>query len=115
MSKGKSCIGSSGGRLALALAGLLLGSASAAQPGPERQQELLHLLRHDCGSCHGMQLKGGLGPPLLPEALTDKPAEMLRATILIGRAGTPMPPWWGILSEAEAEWLVNLLKEGVPR
>jgi mono/diheme cytochrome c family protein len=28
-----------------------------------RQAELLHLLKHDCGSCHGMTRKGGLGPP----------------------------------------------------
>lgn len=102
-------------RLVLALAGLLLGGAAAAAPEVERQQELVYMLRHDCGSCHGMQLKGGLGPPLLPADLAGKPAAMLRATILIGRAGTPMPPWWGILSEEEADWLVNLLKEGVPQ
>jgi hypothetical protein len=38
-----------------------------ADPTPrQRQKELIHLVRQDCGSCHGMTLQGGLGPALLP-------------------------------------------------
>lgn len=88
-------------------------TGTLAEPGPERQQELLHMLRHDCGSCHGMTLKGGLGPALLPENLVGKPAATLTATILYGRAGTPMPPWQGILNEEDAAWLVQQLKAGM--
>ncbi len=84
-----------------------------AEPNPERQQELRQLLLHDCGSCHGLTLKGGLGPPLLPTTLHDKPAEYLAATIRYGRPGTPMPPWGPFVSDAEAMWLAKLLKEGV--
>ncbi len=87
-------------------------SASAELSG-ERQSELLHLLRHDCGSCHGMRLKGGLGPPLTPEATAHKPAAVLEQAILSGRPGTPMPPWAGVLSEEEASWLVDQLRAGV--
>lgn len=39
-----------------------------------RQKQLIHLLKQDCGSCHGLTLKGGLGPALLPDVLLSKPA-----------------------------------------
>jgi cytochrome c55X len=96
---------------------LLAGTAplqASAEVTAARQKELLHLLRHDCGSCHGMTLKGGLGPALLPDALASKPAATLEATVLYGRAGTPMPPWRGLLSEEEVAWLVAILKQGLP-
>ncbi len=93
----------------------LSATVSAGEVTQERQQTLLHLLRHDCGSCHGMTLKGGLGPPLTPVALKGKSQSSLEATILFGRPGTPMPPWRGMLSEAEARWLVEALKSGTTR
>lgn len=83
-------------------------------PKLERQRELVHLVRQDCGSCHGMTLKGGLGPALTPDALRDKPAESLVATVFGGRPGTPMPPWHRFLTEAEAEWVVDQLIKGFP-
>jgi len=88
-------------------------AASADQPNPIRQAELLSLLKQDCGACHGMTLKGGLGPPLLPEVLKDKPLDFLIRTILDGRPGTPMPPWRPFMTEDEARWLVQSLKQGV--
>jgi len=78
-----------------------------------RQAELHFLLAQDCGSCHGMTRKGGLGPALLPNNLEGKPDELLVATILDGRTGTAMPPWRGLLTEAEAAWLVQQLRQGV--
>ncbi len=94
---------------------LLVPLVSLAEPSSARRGELLHLLKQDCGSCHGMTLKGGLGPALLPETLAGKPPEMLIATILDGRPGTAMPPWRPVLSREEAAWLVDVLLEGVPR
>jgi len=88
-------------------------AAYADDPAPARQRELLYRLEQDCGSCHGLTLKGGLGPPLLPSALAGKPNEALVDAILQGRPGTPMPPWEFELSEEEAEWLVRRLKQGV--
>lgn len=82
-------------------------------PDASRRAELVQLLRHDCGSCHGLTLKGGLGPPLTPTALAGKPPEWLRATILDGRPGTPMPPWRPFMTEQEAGWLVDLLIRGL--
>ena len=87
-------------------------------PEPARQRELIHLLRQDCGSCHGLSLKGGLGPALTAEALRSRPSESLVATIVHGRPGTAMPPWRRFVTVGEARWLVERLQQGdtnVPR
>ena len=83
--------------------------------GDERQQELRYLLKHDCGSCHGLTLGGGLGPSLRPEALAGKTDDMLLAAILDGRAGTTMAPWKDLLSEEDARRLVSLMRAGEVR
>ena len=88
--------------------------ARPAAPDPERARELVHIVRQDCGSCHGLTLKGGLGPALTTEALADKPAEGLVATIIGGRPGTPMPPFSTIVTEPEAQWIVDQLLRGFP-
>ncbi len=91
-----------------------LGTARADEIAPARQAELSRLVRQDCGSCHGMRLNGGLGPPLVAAALGNKPQEFLKYTILYGRPGTPMPPWRAFLTEADAEWIAARLLEGFP-
>ena len=78
----------------------------------ERQSELRHLLKHDCGSCHGMTLKGGLGPALTVDVLENKSQQMLLVTILEGRPGTPMPPWKTLMTTEEANWLLSILLQG---
>jgi cytochrome c55X len=89
------------------------GLASAGDvPDAARRDELLYLLKHDCGSCHGMTRKGGLGPALLPDSLRERPQDLLVSTVLDGRPGTPMPPWRGELSEQDARWLVEVLRKG---
>lgn len=85
--------------------------ATAAPPDAARQQALGHLLAHDCGSCHGLTLKGGLGPPLVADAIAGRDDPVLVETILDGRPGTPMPPWRGELSPADAAWLVEQLRQ----
>ena len=89
-------------------------AADSAEPFGQRRQELVRLVRQDCGACHGMTLAGGLGPPLLPAVLQKWPQEALVQTILHGRPGTPMPPWQPFLSDAEARWIVDRLLEGFP-
>ncbi|NMF90510.1 cytochrome c [Aromatoleum petrolei] len=88
--------------------------AQQTAPQPERVRELVHLVRQDCGSCHGLTLQGGLGPALTVAALREKPRDSLVATILGGRPGTPMPPFRGIVVEDEAAWIVERLQEGFP-
>ena len=106
-----------GGIASVVAAALAITAATAAanEPQPARERELVRLVRQDCGSCHGLTLKGGLGPALLPDALRAKPLESLRYTILLGRPGTAMPAWQGILSEAEADWILKHLLAGFPR
>lgn len=83
----------------------------AGEPSPERQTTLRNLLNHDCGACHGLTLKGGLGPSLLPEALAGKPDDLLISTVLNGRPGTAMPPWQPFMNRDEAAWLVEILRK----
>ncbi|PHR84639.1 MAG: cytochrome C55X precursor NirC [Colwellia sp.] len=77
-----------------------------------RKAQLIHIVKQDCGSCHGMTLKGGLGPALLPENLEGKPILFLQNTILYGRTGTAMPPWKPLLTEQEVLWISQQLKAG---
>ncbi len=90
-------------------------SAQSEPPTPERQRELVRMVRQDCGSCHGMQLTGGLGPALTREALAGKPVESLQATIFHGRPGTPMPGWQSMLSATDARWIAERLQAGFPK
>lgn len=103
--------------LAVALAAGNAAHALDIKPPVEsaRRSELITLVRQDCGSCHGLTLKGGLGPALLPVNLKDKPESYLKTVILHGMPDTAMPPWKRFLSDAEAQWIVSNLKEGFPR
>ncbi len=83
----------------------------AAEPTSVRQAELRHLLKNDCGACHGLTLKGGMGPALLPDNLQGKPDEFLINTILQGRKGTAMPPWKAFMNTDDALWLVRQLRK----
>ena len=78
-----------------------------------RAQELQNLLIQACGSCHGLQMKGGLGPALVPEVLQGKNADYLSSVILYGRSGSAMPAWKGLLSPVEARWIAERLLQGV--
>lgn len=66
----------------------------------------------DCGSCHGLTLKGGLGPDIRPESLEHYDTEILQGVILDGVPGTPMPPWRPLITEAEAAWIADYLLKG---
>lgn len=101
---------------ALLLGATLLPHAAHGAPPPDdaRQHELRRLVRDECGSCHGLTLRGGLGPALTPDRLAPLPAESLAATILYGRPGTAMPPWRRFLGDAEAQWIVEELRRGLP-
>lgn len=105
-------------KLPLALLALALCATTnaLAQPvGARRAAELERLVRQDCGSCHGMTLKGGLGPDIRAQRLEGSDPAALAAVILDGVPGKPMPPWRPLLSEADALWIANyLLKETTP-
>ena len=102
------------------LPGLVLGcfalsghGAAAGGIAPDRAEELKNLVAQDCGSCHGLTRRGGLGSPLTAEALTGRDASAIAGVILDGLPGTAMPPWRPLMSEADALWIADyLIDEG---
>ena len=102
----------------IALPALIAAQATAAQtaaePDPARQARLVRMVRQDCGSCHGLQLTGGLGPALTRDTMAPLPLDSLAATIYHGRPGTPMPGWKSLVSEADARWIARRLQAGFP-
>ncbi|HEY0849434.1 MAG TPA: cytochrome c [Bradyrhizobium sp.] len=98
--------------LALALALVAATTpASATEIAPDAGK-LANLVRQDCGSCHGLTLRGGLGKPLTSENMKIWNREQLVSIILDGVPGTPMPPWRALLSEADARWIADRLQQG---
>ncbi len=85
---------------------------AADAPTAERAQALQNLLIQDCGSCHGLKMRGGLGPALLPDQLTSRSPEYLTTIILHGKPGSAMPAWRGLLTPVEARWIAQRLLEG---
>lgn len=81
----------------------------------EDGKRLEHMVQQDCGSCHGLTMKGGLGRPLTLEALDALDPQAIAAIILDGVPGTAMPPWRPLLREDEALWIANYLKKGMKR
>lgn len=103
------------GPTAVLLMLFLLPSALLAGGQPDQSRSLAELenfVVQDCGSCHGMTLKGGLGPPLRPENLGHLPEGAIAAIIREGIPGTAMPPWKPLLAPAEIEWISHQLKTG---
>jgi len=106
---------------ALLLCSLLVPLAAQAEehdlagaPDTERRAELETLLYQDCGSCHGMTLRGGLGPALPRDRMNAYSVEALSHLILKGVPGTAMPGWDALLSEADAHWLAEHLQSDTP-
>ena len=92
-------------------AAIAAGSAAAGEVAVD-ETALANLVTHDCGSCHGLTLKGGLGLPLTAEALAAVDREALAFIILHGVPKTAMPGWRGLITEADADWIADALKEG---
>jgi len=94
-------------------AALLFSAPALADISADRKAELRNFLEQDCGSCHGLQRKGGLGSPLLPERLSGMDDETLADIILNGIPETAMPPWKAIIAEEEAYFLIKQLRDGL--
>lgn len=94
---------------ALALTMLFLATTAFAADAID-PAALKRLVQQDCGSCHGLTLKGGLGPDLRAEALQHYDPEVLTSVILDGIPDTAMPPWRPLMTEEEAEWIARYLQ-----
>ena len=95
--------------LAVILPMLFAAIPAIAEVAAPRAKALEHMVIQDCGSCHGLTMKGGLGKPLTTAALEGAAPEALATIILDGVPGTAMPPWRPLLSEEEAEWIARYL------
>ncbi len=93
------------------LALLLATPVHAAEVPAPRAQELRHLVKQDCGACHGMTRKGGLGPDIRARTLRGRDAEGLVEIIKNGVPNTAMPPWGPLLNDAEINWIAEYLLE----
>lgn len=93
------------------LALLALTLPCTAEVAPDRAKALENIVLQDCGSCHGLTRKGGLGRPLTATALTHAEPDALALVILDGVPGTAMPPWRPLLTEDEAMWIARYLKK----
>lgn len=94
---------------------ILIGLGVVSLSGHAEQRpdsELQELVLEDCGSCHGMTLKGGLGPGLRPSDLENRSVEAIASIIRSGVPGTAMPPWKALLSDEEIHWISEQLKSG---
>lgn len=96
-------------RATLTTLALVATSAIAADAlDPNALKRLVH---QDCGSCHGLSLKGGLGPDLRSETLQHYDLDILTGVILDGIPDTAMPPWRPLMTQEEAEWIARYLLE----
>lgn len=94
------------------ISALSLSCAQADGYDFQTHSEMSDFVRQDCGACHGLSLKGGLGRPLLKENLDHFDLETLEEIILDGIPDTAMPPWRGLLSQEQAKDIAKALKEG---
>ena len=84
--------------------------AGTAEIGADKAEALERLVVQDCGSCHGLTLKGGLGTPIHQDRMRHYDREDLRDIILDGVPGTAMPPWRPLITEGEALWIADYLR-----
>ena len=94
--------------LILVISGTVL--AEPIEISESRKKSLINLLKNDCGACHGLTLKGGLGSSLRAKDLAGKSNALLVSTIQNGRKGTAMPPWKKFISRQETFWLIDYLR-----
>ena len=84
-------------------------SQVAALLPPEEMGQALYI--NNCVSCHGADGTGGLGPNLHNNAyIQSQSDEDLAAFLLVGRRGTPMNGFEGILAEEDLRNLVSFLR-----
>ncbi|MBO6511529.1 MAG: cytochrome c [Roseibium sp.] len=94
------------------LIALLMWSGPALASDTSSTDDLINLVKQDCGSCHGLTLKGGLGPDIRPQSLSHYDVETLSTVVLDGIPDTAMPPWRPLLSEADAQKIAEYLLQG---
>lgn len=96
---------------------IMLALSATLVAAPAQADDAAHLERmliQDCGSCHGLTMKGGLGRPLTPQALQHFDEAAIASIILDGVPGTAMPKWRPLLTQDQALWMAQYLKSRTP-
>jgi len=88
---------------------LMANATQASEIGNVRPAQLENLVKQDCGACHGMTRKGGLGPDIRAQTLAGRNPADLAGIIKNGITKTAMPPWGPLLSDAEINWISEYL------
>ena len=83
-----------------------------AEVTDERQSELLDFVEQNCPACHGIRMRGSIGPALSKANLQYLSVNAVTLTILYGLTDKGMPAWEAQLSERDAYWIAEFLKRG---
>ena len=83
-----------------------------AEVTEERQSELLDFVEQNCPACHGIRMRGSIGPALSKANLQYLSVNAVTLTILYGLTDKGMPAWEAQLSERDAYWIAEFLKRG---
>ena len=78
----------------------------------ERQSELLDFVEQNCPACHGIRMRGSIGPALSKANLQHLSVNAVTLTILYGLTDKGMPAWEAQLTEGDAYWIAEFLKRG---
>ena len=93
---------------------LILAVVAAPHAMADETTQLERMVVQDCGSCHGLTMRGGLGKPLTSQTLATVDETPIASIILDGIPGPAMPPWRPLLTEQQAMWMAQYLKSRTP-
>ncbi len=94
------------------LAGLLVALALLPLPSQAQMRDIAKLYQDNCAGCHGANLEGGQTDSLLDDTWRHGADDgNLARLIRDGAEAEGMPPWNGLLSEAEIRGMVVFIRE----
>ncbi|MDP3983862.1 MAG: cytochrome c [Acidimicrobiia bacterium] len=96
------------GHPGVACLALIMAMSCTSPPPPDATGEEIYV--EVCSSCHGVDLSGGIAPPVGPGSNSATQSdEFLELTITRGRGR--MPAFGSVLSENQVDRLVEFLRE----
>jgi len=95
------------GFLFVVLLGLLLAACGGGGGATVQGQPVADYYQANCATCHGVEREGDVGPPLLPDQLTESD-DFYFDVIQNGEGG--MPAWGDRLSDEDINTLIDFLR-----
>jgi len=103
--------------VALSALSLFAGAALAAAAPPVTDKEFADSKQtffERCAGCHGVLRKGATGKPLTTDITLQRGTDYLKTFIKFGSPGG-MPPWGGVLSDAQIDAMARYLQHEPPQ